>query len=154
MPHLISGRGSAGYCGGKSKDHYVRNAGYEPWCFWVTTWIWVICSLSLNLSLLVHKGPHLISITGSAWEFSEKIQTIMYHWWSVTGIITLKLNSSRIKNAHSWAARVAQRFSAAFSPGPEPGAPGWSPTSGSLQGACFSLCLCLCLSLSVAIMNK
>ena len=34
--------------------------------------------------------------------------------------------------------------------------PGWSPTSGSLHGACFSLCLCLCLalSLSVSLMNK
>ena len=29
---------------------------------------------------------------------------------------------------------------------------GWSPTSGSPQGACFSLCLCLCLS--VSLMNK
>ncbi len=39
------------------------------------------------------------------------------------------------------AARVAQRFSAAFSPGPDPGDQGSSPTSGSLHGACFSLCL-------------
>ena len=33
---------------------------------------------------------------------------------------------------------------------------GLSPTSGSLQGACFSLYLCLCLSLSfsVSLMNK
>ena len=38
----------------------------------------------------------------------------------------------------------------AFSPGPDPGVPGSSPTSGSLHGACFSLCLCLCLSLSVS----
>ena len=28
--------------------------------------------------------------------------------------------------------------------------PGLSPTSGSPQGACFSLCLCLCLSLCVS----
>ena len=40
----------------------------------------------------------------------------------------------------------------AFGPGRDPGVPGSSPTSGSLQGACFSLCLCLCLSLSL--MNK
>ena len=43
---------------------------------------------------------------------------------------------------------VAQRFSASFSPGPDPGDLGSSPASGSLHGACFSLCLCLCLSLS------
>ena len=43
---------------------------------------------------------------------------------------------------------VAQRFSAAYSPGRDPGDPGSSPTSGSLRGACFSL-----LSLSVS-MNK
>ena len=50
-----------------------------------------------------------------------------------------------------WAALVAQRFSAACSPGRDPGDPGWSPTSGSLRGACFSLCLCLCLSLSLCL---
>ena len=49
------------------------------------------------------------------------------------------------------AARVAQRFSAAFSPGRDPGDSGLSPTSGSLHGACFSLCLCLCLSLTFAL---
>ena len=31
---------------------------------------------------------------------------------------------------------------------------GWSPISGSLHGASFSLCLRLCLSLCVSIMNK
>ena len=46
------------------------------------------------------------------------------------------------------AAPMAQWFSATFSPGPDPGHPGWSPTSGSLHGACFSPCLCLCLSVS------
>ena len=35
----------------------------------------------------------------------------------------------------SWAAWVAQRFSAAFSPGHDPGVPGLSPTLGSLHGA-------------------
>ena len=51
---------------------------------------------------------------------------------------------------------MAQRFSAALSPGRDPGEPGSSPASGSLRGACFSLCLCLCLSvyLSVSLMNK
>ena len=34
----------------------------------------------------------------------------------------------------------------AFGPGHDPGDLGSSPTSGSLQGACFSLCLCLRLS--------
>ena len=41
---------------------------------------------------------------------------------------------------------VAQRFSATFDPGCDPGDLGVSPTLGSLHGACFSLCLCLCLS--------
>ena len=58
--------------------------------------------------------------------------------------VKLKLTPQR-------AARVAQRFSAAFSPGPDPGDLGSSPTSGSLHGACFSLCLCLCLSLSLSL---
>ena len=44
------------------------------------------------------------------------------------------------------AALVAQQFSAACSLGRDPGDPGWSPTSGSLHGACISHCLCLCLS--------
>ena len=52
------------------------------------------------------------------------------------------------------AAQVAQRFSAAFSPGRDPGDRGLSPTSGSLHGACFSLCLCLRLSLSLSLMSK
>ena len=46
---------------------------------------------------------------------------------------------------------VAQRFSATFSPGPDPGGLGSSPTSGSLHGACFSLCLCLCRSLALSL---
>ena len=45
------------------------------------------------------------------------------------------------------AAQVAQRFSATFSPECDPGDPGSSPTSGSLQGACLSLSLCLFVSL-------
>ena len=45
---------------------------------------------------------------------------------------------------------MAQRFSAACSPGRDPGDPGSSPASGSLHGACFSLCLCLCPSLGVS----
>ena len=39
----------------------------------------------------------------------------------------------------SRAALVAQRFSAAFGPGCDPGDPGSSPMSGSLCGVCFSL---------------
>ena len=62
------------------------------------------------------------------------------------------------KKLGCWAAPVAQRFSAAFSPGCDPRDPGSSPTSGSLHGACFSLGLCLPLSLSlscsVSLMNK
>ena len=62
------------------------------------------------------------------------------------------------KTFYFGAARVAQRFGAAFSLGRDPGDPGSSPALGSLHGACFSLCLCLCLSLSlslcVSVMNK
>ena len=46
---------------------------------------------------------------------------------------------------------VAQRFSAAFCPGCDPGDLGSSPALGSLHGTCFSLCLCLCLSLSLCL---
>ena len=59
--------------------------------------------------------------------------------------IWAKVYIQKIQNIGS-AARVAQQFSAAFSPGPEPGDLGSSPTSGSLNGASFSLCLFLCLS--------
>ena len=52
------------------------------------------------------------------------------------------------------AAWVAQRFGTAFGPRCNLGAPGSSPTLGSLHGACSSLCLCLCLSLSLSLMNK
>ena len=51
-----------------------------------------------------------------------------------------------------WTSRVAQRFSTAFSPGPDPGDLGSCPTLGSLHGAC--LCLCLFLSLFMSLMNK
>ena len=46
---------------------------------------------------------------------------------------------------------------ATFGPGQDPGVTGWSPTLGSLHGACFSLCLCLCLCVSILkiiIINK
>ena len=39
----------------------------------------------------------------------------------------------------------------AFASGRDPGVLGWSPTSRSPQGTCFSLCLCLCLSLSLCL---
>ena len=66
------------------------------------------------------------------------------------GEYILKVSES-VRKEKCRAARVAQRFSAAFSPGPDPRDLGSSPTSGSLQGACFSLCLCLCLSLSLSL---
>ena len=48
------------------------------------------------------------------------------------------------------AARVAQRFSATFSPVHDPRDPGSSPTLGFPHGACFSHCLCLGLSLCLS----
>ena len=41
-------------------------------------------------------------------------------------------------------------WASAFGSGHDPGIWGWSPTSGSLRGACFSLCLYLCLSVCVS----
>ena len=41
----------------------------------------------------------------------------------------------------SQAAQVAQRFSASFSPGPDPVVLGSSPMSGSLHGVCLSISL-------------
>ena len=55
-------------------------------------------------------------------------------------------NKTRVKIRLTGAAGVAQRRSAAFGLGPDPGDPGSSPTSGSLRGPCFSLCLSLCIS--------
>ena len=56
--------------------------------------------------------------------------------------------STLLKNRWCGAARVAQQFSAAFSPGHDPEDPGWSPTPDPGRG--FSLCF----SLSVFLMNK
>uniref|UniRef100_A0A8C0SFE2 Ribonuclease P/MRP subunit p40 n=1 Tax=Canis lupus familiaris TaxID=9615 RepID=A0A8C0SFE2_CANLF len=51
---------------------------------------------------------------------------------------------------------VAQQLSICLHLERGPGAPGSSPTSGSLHGACFSLCLglCLCVCVCVCLMNK
>ena len=51
-------------------------------------------------------------------------------------------------------ARVAQQFSTAFSPGPDPGDLGLSPTSGSLVGPASPFALCLCLSLSLFVSHE
>ena len=80
------------------------------------------------------------------------------HLWSGLptcpgGIATSSVANSPTSflNKRSRTARVAQRFSAAFSPGCDPGDTGSNPTSGSLHGACFFLCLCLCLFLSLCL---
>ena len=52
----------------------------------------------------------------------------------------------------SWGSWGAQQLSICPRLRGDPGVLGWSPTLGSLQGACSSLCLCLCLS--VYLMNK
>ena len=49
---------------------------------------------------------------------------------------------------------VAQWLSVFLCLGGVPGVLGSSPTSGPLQGACFTLCLCLPLSLSLSWINK
>ena len=64
-----------------------------------------------------------------------------YDYWTVCADFPFKIKTR--------AAQVAQQFSAAFSPGYDPGDLGSNPRSGSLHGACFSLCLCLCFSFSL-----
>ena len=83
----------------------------------------------------------------------------IFNSWEMTQgrrILCLNLMMSTKKWKEKLGSLVAQRFSAAFGPGCDPGDPGLSPTSGSLHGACFSLCLCLCPppSLSISLMNK
>ena len=53
-----------------------------------------------------------------------------------------------------WAPRWLSGGASVFGSGRDPGVLGSSPTSGFLQGACFSLCLCLCLSVCVSSINK
>lgn len=52
-----------------------------------------------------------------------------------------------------WGTWVAQCLSICLGSGHDPGILGSSPTSGSPQGACFSLCH-VSASLSVSLMNK
>ena len=75
----------------------------------------------------------LLSLYLSPWLYNERVG-----------------GQSEIRNI-AGAALVVQWFSAAFSPGPNPGDLGSSPMSGSLHGACFSLYRCLCLSLPLAL---
>ena len=64
----------------------------------------------------------------------------------VVGYLLQLGEETKIENiALLWDPWVAQWFSACLRPGRDPGVLGWSPKSGSLHGACFSLCLCLCL---------
>ena len=56
------------------------------------------------------------------------------------------INIFKIRGIPGWLSGWASTFGS----GRDPRFLGWSPTSGSLQGACFSLCLCLCLSLCVS----
>ena len=70
--------------------------------------------------------------------------------WSFENISVIQLWEYWLKRGEDRDPWVAQRFSAAFSPGRDSGDPGLSPTSSFLHGACFSLCLCLCLSLSLS----
>ena len=40
----------------------------------------------------------------------------------------IEIRQKMTRKKHHWAAQVAQRFSVTFSPGPDPGDPGLSPT--------------------------
>ena len=70
---------------------------------------------------------------------------ILYHsiQFSITKLATLEI-------LLLWDTWLAQWLSTAFGSGHDPRVLGSSPTSPSLQGACFSLCLCLCLSLCIS----
>ena len=57
------------------------------------------------------------------------------------------------REGHLGGSVVEHLPSAQVGSGHAPRVLGSGPTSGSPQGACFSLCLCLCLSL-VSLMNK
>ena len=61
------------------------------------------------------------------------------------------LQNTTYKNNRTWAARGAQWFSVAFSPGCDPGDPGSSPTSGSrcMEPASPSACVSASFSLWV-----
>ena len=52
---------------------------------------------------------------------------------------------SGINNTQKGTPGCLSGWMSAFGSGRDPRVPGWSPTSGSLLGACFYLCLCLCL---------
>ena len=85
--------------------------------------------------------PQNVTLLGNS--LLDVIRLQWNHWVDLNPAWLLPLSKEEI-----WAARVAQWFNTVFSLGHDPGDPGWSPTSGSLHGACFSLCLYLCLSLS------
>ena len=82
---------------------------------------------------------------------TEKSLTLQGIWVSIP---VIDICSTLFIKNKGRAARVAQRFSAAFSPGCDPGVLRSSPTGGSLHGACLSLCLHLSLPLSVSHMDK
>ena len=80
------------------------------------------------------------------------LKYILYHTQTHTKGRHASEMANRVVRRGVEAARVAQPFSAASSPGRDPGVRGSSPASGSLHGACFSHCLGLCLSR--CLMNK
>ena len=69
-----------------------------------------------------------------------------------TGGKELPILRINVKGIPGWLSGLAP----AVSPGPDPGVPRLSPSSGSLHGACVSLCLCLCppLSLSLCVSHE
>ena len=84
-----------------------------------------------------------------AWNYTlQKVSALEYHFFSL--IVSYPKPKYR-------AARVAQRFSAAFGPGRDPGDLGSSPTSGRcMEPASPSACVSpsLSLSLCVSLINK
>ena len=99
------------------------------------------------LDIRWHYGStvHFLRCSNSATILQENALFLRQHAevFRVTGEWK-KQHKTKQNGTHEWLSGWAPPLG----PGHDPGAPGSSPTLGSLQGACFSLCLCLCLSLS------
>ena len=90
------------------------------------------------------------------WPGSEKLELLCTVGENIKCGHCGKRSTEVPQKLNRWPAQVAQQFSAACSPGPDPGDLGSSPTLGSLHGACFLLLplpvsLPLSLSLSLCV---
>ena len=87
-------------------------------------------------------GKCLLIVT-QLYEYDKNI--IHFKWVNCMYISYISIKLLKI-----WDAWVAQQLSVCLGLRARSSGLGWSPKSGSLQGACFSFCLCLCFSLCVS----